>query len=47
MISNSPITIISNLKNHKDSLLGSCVENVRGMEAEPKSTGKYSRRFSE
>jgi len=38
MIRTSPITIISNLKNHEDSLLGSCVANVGGMDAEPKAT---------
>ena len=40
-------THYSNFKNHEDSLLDSYVENVRGMDAELKSTRMYSRRFVE
>ena len=41
---------LNTFKNHKltlDSLLGVCVANMRGMDAEPKATGKYLRRFAE
>jgi hypothetical protein len=30
-----------------EALLGVCVANVGGMDAEPKATGRYSRRFAE
>jgi len=45
IISIEPITINSNLKNHEDSLLGSCVANVGGMMPSPSLHGQNDRKF--